>query len=240
MKAEEKTARDYLETLELGSVQFEPDGNIPPDFSVGISTGVEVRRLNQNYFGKDDPRGLEELTIPLWRILGEETSEFDNRFDGRSYWVFAEYKRPSSKTGRETAKSVRDSLEDFLRCEGQPPDEIVVNDNLRLTVYPSSPVQGQVFRLGGGIDEDSGGFLVPMYIDNISYCIREKSLKIAPYEDRYDTWWLLLVDFMGWGIDDHEEPELTSGILSLELFDRVIVIDNRHGELRLDLEDEAA
>lgn len=240
MKAEEETAREYLERLDLGSVRFEPDGNIPPDFSVGTSTAVEVRRLNQNYFGEDDPSGLEELAIPLWRLLGAATSEFDNRFDGRSYWVFAEYRRPSRETGQETANSARDSLEDFLRRGGQTPDELVVNDHLRLTVYPATPVRGRVFRLGGGIDQDSGGALVSMYVHNVSYCIRQKSAKIAPYEDRYDIWWLLLVDFMGWGIDDREESELRSRIPSLERFGRVIVIDNQRGRLRLDLDDEAA
>lgn len=240
MKVEERTAKGYLERLGFGGVRFEPDGNIPPDFSVGTSTGIEVRRLNQNYFGPDEPRGLEELAIPLWRILREATSGFDSQFDGRSYWVFAEYKRPSNKTSREAAKSVRDSLEDFLRRGGQAPDELVPDNNLRLAVHQSSPVQGQVFRLGGGIDQDSGGSLVPMYVDNISYCIREKSLKIAPYEDRYDTWWLLLVDFMGWGLDDRDELHIRSRIPSLERFDRLIVIDSQDGGLCLDLEDETA
>jgi hypothetical protein len=240
MKAEEQTAKDYLEGLDIGSVSFEPDGNIPPDFSVGSSIGVEVRRLNQNYFGEDDPEGLEELAIPLWRILGKETSRFDTQFDGESYWVFVAYERPSQESGGGTAKSVRNALEDFLSRGGHTPDELVVNDNLKLTVYPSSPVQGRVFRLGGGRDRNSGGWLVPMYIDNIAYCIKEKSQKIAPYENRYEIWWLLLIDFMGWGIDDFEESELGSGISSLGRFDRVIVIGNEHGELRLDLEDEAA
>jgi hypothetical protein len=240
MKAEEQTAKDYLVGLGIGSVSFEPDGNIPPDFSVGSSIGVEVRRLNQNYFGEDDPKGLEELAIPLWRMLGEEISRFDTQFDGKSYWVFAAYERPSKESGRETAKSVRDALEDFLRRGGQTPDELVVNDNLKLVVYPSSPVQGRVFRLGGGMDRNSGGWLVPMYIDNIAYCINEKSQKIAPYEERYEIWWLLLIDFMGWGIDASEESELRSGIPSLGWFNRVIVIGNQHGELHLDLEDEAA
>jgi hypothetical protein len=240
MNAEEHTAENYLQGLGIGSVRFEPDGNIPPDFSLGSSTGVEVRRLNQNYFGEDDPKGLEELSIPLWRILEKGASEFDNQFGGKSYWIFAKYRRPSKQSGGETAQSVRDSLEDFLRRGGKAPDEFAVNDHLNLTVYPASPVQGRVFRLGGGIDRDSGGWLIPMYADNISHCIREKSLKIAPHKDRYDTWWLLLVDFLGWGISDSEESDLRSMIPSLGRFDRVILIDNQHGKLRLDLEDKAA
>jgi hypothetical protein len=54
-----------------------------------------------------------------------------------------------------------------LRRGGKAPDESAVNDHLKLTVYPARPVQGRVFRLGGGIDRDSGGWLIPMYADNI-------------------------------------------------------------------------
>jgi hypothetical protein len=95
MNAKEHRAGNYLQGLGIGSVRFEPDGNIPPDFSVGSSTGVKVRRLNQNYFGEDDPKGLEELSISLWRILEKGASGFGNRFSAKSYWIFAEYRRPS-------------------------------------------------------------------------------------------------------------------------------------------------
>lgn len=48
MKIKERIAKRFLERMKLGKVVFEPDGNIPPDFtftSTGI--GIEVRRLNQ-------------------------------------------------------------------------------------------------------------------------------------------------------------------------------------------------
>ena len=50
MNEEEKIAANYLHSLGFGDVKFEPDGNIPPDFSIGKSVGVEVRRLNQHFF----------------------------------------------------------------------------------------------------------------------------------------------------------------------------------------------
>jgi hypothetical protein len=240
MKVEEQIANNFLESLNIGSVIFEPDGNIPPDFSIGCTIGVEVRRLNQNYFEKDDPRGLEEFAIPLWNILEKQISKFNNQFNDKSYWVFIEYERPSRESWQETAKSIWKALENFLSRGGRTPDELIINNNLKLTMYPSGPVPGRVFRLGGGMDLDSGGWLVPMYIDNISYCIGEKSQKIAPYQHRYEIWWLLLIDFMGWGLNNLEKSELISGILSLGRFNRVIVIGNQHGELRLNIEDKAA
>ena len=53
MKPEEKTAEKYLSALSLGPVTYEPDGNVPPDFKVGKSLGVEVRRLNHKTTGSN-------------------------------------------------------------------------------------------------------------------------------------------------------------------------------------------
>src|SRR5437762_8165393 len=48
MNDSEKSVYVYLTSLGLGTVVFEPDGKVPPDFSVDGRTAVEVRRLNQN------------------------------------------------------------------------------------------------------------------------------------------------------------------------------------------------
>ena len=40
MKEEEQIAENYLKGLGIGNVIFEPDGNIPPDFSVGRALGT--------------------------------------------------------------------------------------------------------------------------------------------------------------------------------------------------------
>ena len=53
----ESLVEQYLIGLDRGVVVFEPDGNIPPDFSLAGTIGVEVRRLNQNY---EQPDGSVE------------------------------------------------------------------------------------------------------------------------------------------------------------------------------------
>jgi len=40
MDASEKIAEKYLNGLAMGAVAYEPDGNIPPDFSVDGRIGV--------------------------------------------------------------------------------------------------------------------------------------------------------------------------------------------------------
>jgi hypothetical protein len=63
MNASERLALAYLHGLDLGPVEFEPDGNIPPDFVVGGRIAVEVRRLNQQHVHADGTaQGFEVAT----------------------------------------------------------------------------------------------------------------------------------------------------------------------------------
>src|SRR5437867_2253290 len=94
MKSEEETAERYLAALGLGAVTYEPDGGIPPDFSGGPTIAVEVRRLNQNYFGETDVKGLEQVSIPIEKALAETLATFEAEPSEPSYWVFLHFARP--------------------------------------------------------------------------------------------------------------------------------------------------
>ena len=75
-------------------IVFEPDGNIPPDFSIEGKIAVEVRRLNQNFFAGDEVSGLEEDRIPLFKLLEESLKKFNSQYIGNSYWISIRFGRP--------------------------------------------------------------------------------------------------------------------------------------------------
>src|SRR3990167_3153303 len=114
MNQEEKTAEKYLVGLSRGVVKFEPDGNIPPDFSLASTIGIEVRRLNQNYFDGNRAEGLEERSIPLEQIFKRVLNSFDKKFNEHSYWVSIIYQRPLRDGGKTVAADMRKALESFL------------------------------------------------------------------------------------------------------------------------------
>jgi len=74
-------------------------------------------------------------------------------------------------------------------------------------------------------DGDGDGCVVPLYAQNIRHCISEKSRKVELYRGRYDSWWLVLVDTMGWSLDSNEVEALRSSVCELKGFERVIVTD---------------
>jgi len=235
MKPEEISVDKFLRNRYGENVLFEPDGNVPPDFVVNSTCAVEVRRLNQQFFSEEKIEGLEQLSFPLYHVLKEVLASFDSQYNGKSYWVFVDYKRPLDKNIREIKSDLQNSLKTIIQTDLSLPYMLQVNKKIKLWLYSSDPVKGQVFRFGGEDDGDAGGWVVPVYIENIRHCITEKSSKIKQYKLRYKEWWLYLVDFMELGLDQEVVKEMKSAISDLGEFNKVAVVNYMGEFLRLDL-----
>jgi hypothetical protein len=114
MDREEKITEAYLKSLGFKDVVFEPEGNRTPDFQIDGKIAVEVRRLNQHFFTKDEVRGLEETRIPLFTLLESSLSEFDSQYKGCSYWVAIKFHRPVEK-GNTNKKAINKALTYFCK-----------------------------------------------------------------------------------------------------------------------------
>jgi hypothetical protein len=86
-------AKTYLESLSLGVVAYEPDGQIPPDFILG-DIAIEVRRLNQNHESGGEYEGLETGQASILRYVKNLLPTFGAPKDGRGWWVFLTFRRP--------------------------------------------------------------------------------------------------------------------------------------------------
>jgi len=222
-------------------VKYEPDGNIPPDFSLDSTIGVEVRRLNENYFAGNQPQGLEELSIPLERSFQKLLTSYDSQFDGASYWVGIMYDRPLPGGAKSTVEDMRQALDGFLANSRTTPVELKVNSRIWFTLHPSRPVSGRVFRPAIYSDDDSGGMVTHLYVQNISHCIQEKVQKVSPYIQRYPEWWLLLVDTIGaWQLEPDEVQQIRAGITSIDCFQNLLVIDYSGKRCLLKVQQSAA
>jgi hypothetical protein len=61
-------------------------------------------------------------------------------------------------------------------------------------------------------------------VANIQLCSDEKKSKVAPYRARYNVWWLLLVDFIGYGIDAFDRANLKTQTQITHGWDKLIVV----------------
>ena len=234
MNREEKVADNYLKSLGYKNVIFEPDGNIPPDFSLDEKIAVEVRRLNQNFFTEDEVEGLENARISLFKLLPSSFSEFDAQYKGNSYWVSIRFSRPI-ESGKINRKAIHKSLTDFLRKPAPLPCKVKVTERFFFHVFPSQSVAGRVFRFGGGTDRESGGFVLTEFKKNFDHCMKEKSEKINAYYDKYNSWWLVLVDKIAYGFDESEKKKIKLMVKANSCWDKVIVLDSLNGKNILEI-----
>ena len=66
---EEQIVIDCLIHQGYTEIEFEPDGNIPPDILVDNKIAIEVRRLNQNEIMEEGFKGLEEDEFSVQGIM---------------------------------------------------------------------------------------------------------------------------------------------------------------------------
>lgn len=224
MNKEETIAKEYLEKLEIGVPIYEPDGNIPPDFSIG-ALAVEVRRLNQNYFRNSPVEGLEQKGFSVPKILEEVLRTFDRKQIGKSYWVGIHYRRPIGDN-KQLKKLLKKALSDFLLKKMEVPATLIVRNGISLNIFGANKNSTKVFKHAATSDGDAAGFVYSKFINNVFYCIKEKSEKILLYKNKYNPWWLILVNRMGIDIDSEDIVEVRSYLKFTGNFDKVIILDS--------------
>jgi hypothetical protein len=240
MKKDESIAYSFLSNLSIGTVLHEPDGNIPPDFSINSSIGIEVRRLNQHYFNNNSAEGLEQFRIPLFKMLRNVFQSFDKEFNGKTYLVSVYFERPIKIKMKEIEGKIIIKLKWFLENNRNVPYHLEIDENIAFDIFNSRIIEGRLFRLGGGVDFNNGGWLVSLYQENIQHIINDKTNKINKYYQKYDTWWLLLVDKIGWGLDSEEINELKRSISDKNMFNKILITDNEGKKCLFEMDSKIA
>ncbi|MBN2833378.1 MAG: hypothetical protein JXR48_00270 [Candidatus Delongbacteria bacterium] len=225
MNQDEKIAEKYLKK-HYTNILYEPDGNIPPDFSVNGSIGVEVRRLNQQHSEKGNTKGLEEQSIPLYKAVEGMLSKFPKDIFGNNYWLTLRYKRNIGKL-KDIKKNTDLAIKAFQSQKEPIPYTYKLSDNVTLEFAAKTSAISRKYKIGIESDQNSGGWVIDMYITNTTHCIEEKEQKIKLYKAKYKFWWLLLVDHINC-MDSYDKNDIEKGIKKSSSFDRTIVI--KHNE----------
>jgi hypothetical protein len=220
VKQEEQTAEGYLKSLDIGSVVYEPDGKVPPDFLIDGRIAVEVRRLNQHYEAHGRLRGLEEDSISLRQSLENMLHGFAAPESPASWFVMFSFSRPLPDR-RTLSKGIRKSLSEFLLAPTDTALRIPIAESFDLTLIRSTETYSERFVIGGYTDMDSGGWIVSEVVRNASAYIAEKSLKVTPYLGAYPVWWLVFIDHIALG---GEVEEVRQHISRSKPWDRIVFL----------------
>lgn len=222
MNYDEKTTYEYLtQNYPHYKIEFEPDGNRPPDFSINNETAIEVRRLNQNYVNQGRYKGLEELEYSLIPKIINVLKEFETKEYETSVLVKVYYRRPIKVT-KKLIKTFRQEIQEQLPIQKKSLF-FEVSENLNVELIKLN-VKLDKSILIGTHDDDSGGFILSEMERNIKLILPEKEGRIKEFYQEYNSWWLFLVDHIGFGIEESEFHKLKSSFKAETIFDKIQII----------------
>lgn len=202
MDRSEQLAKQYLHHLGFNSVIYEPDGKVPPDFLVDHRIAVEVRRLNQNEITSSGHRGLEETEIPLLMKMKRLLASLGSSDTGVSWFVSYDFSRPLLPW-KELQSRIRRELTLFRQSQPcGPRASIAIGDTFEIDLMRAGRCYPKFFLLGGHSDGDSGGWVLHELQKNLQICIDEKTEKIVRVREKYKEWWLVLIDYINYGVDE--------------------------------------
>jgi hypothetical protein len=223
MDKSEKLAESYLQACGFTSVVYEPDGNISPDFLCDQQVAVEVRRLNQNYDAGSRMKGLEEADIPLSKRIKKLLLSFGAPTQSQSWYVYYRFSRPVP-AWKTLGPLITNELKAVASVQQSGFDKHI-RSGFNMKIFPASSVKRDLFVLAGSADRQSGGWLINEVERNLSHCITEKTQKIAPYRARYPNWWLVLPDYIGFGLDDLDRQDFRKTFTLTHTFQKIVLLD---------------
>jgi len=225
MDASERIVKEHLKYRGYVDVIYEPDGNVPPDFLANGSIAIEVRRLNQNYFDGARAKGLEEVAIPLWDRVKNLLTSMGPPVNGETWFVYFRFNRPV-ELWKHLEPKLRCGLESFMKSSAQSPGVVAAGQGFELEVFcqASKPHQ-TMFIMAGCLDRESGGWVLAEMETNLRYCVSEKTRKVAKVKSRYPVWWLALVDYIGYSLNDFDREIFRAQVSIEHTWDKIILID---------------
>jgi hypothetical protein len=219
MKFEEKIAKEYFKFKEYDKIKFEPIGNTPPDFLINNSIAVEVRRLNKFHLGKP----LEKIDYNIIPKIEKFISSFDNdeSFENTTI-VTLNYSRPIT-FDKQIKSKISNILKEYSANKNLK-SEYSISDNLELGFYEHNEKWETQFEVGGIIDFNKGGAVFKDICDSLKIIITEKERKIEKFKHLYNDWWLVLIDFIGYGISSNMIDRIKDEIDESNSFNKIIFI----------------
>ena len=86
-------------------------------------------------------------------------------------------------------------------------------------------VKSSLFILGGYLDLDSGGFVISEVNRNLVICTKEKSEKIKDIRWKFPEWWLVLIDYIGYGLSEIDLSQLREIQKTEKDWDKIILVN---------------
>jgi hypothetical protein len=218
MNPDEKVARQFLIEQGLGEIIFEPKGQRTPDFSINNEIGVEVTRLNK--YLESNP--LEKLQFDLIPKIENLFKLYNDVKHSKSFFVGISFNRPL-KTSKNLLEKVKYILDNHS-MNYEDSAEYVVNDFLKITIIPSIERFDSIYVCGASHDGDRAGFVLSDISRRRNIIVPKIQEKVEVHLNDFKKWWLVLVDHIGYSLNEIEMEDLWKSFRLIHPFERIYLI----------------
>ena len=224
MRPTEKIVAGFLTRRGYIDVRYEPDGNVPPDFLVDGRIAIEARVLNQQHVSNGRSEGLEEVEIPLTQKIENLLKSFGPPTQGGTWFVAFRFRRPVEKW-KTLEPKIRAELLRFQNGTRKLPAVVAINDRFDLEFMLEGSPHDSFYLLGSYDDEEAGGWVISELVRNLAIVVQDKAEKVAPYRHKYPEWWLVLPDYIGFGLGDPmDQRRFREAPALVHNWDRIILV----------------
>jgi len=225
---DEKRVQKYLQTLNPNTLEYEPLGNVTPDFLIDEKTAVEVRRLNRNHIDGENLPNIENFEIPLIKNIKKIINSFESKPYKNSAYVSITLNKPVELNNKKNiTKRVKKVLKKHAKSIAKT-KSYKISGYLEITFTPTDKKSHIYFFSGCNNDFF---WIVHELRKNIQTVIDEKNRKIKKNYHLYEEWWLILVDSIIYGLDEEDFEELKNIKLKKKKFSKVMILSPK-GEFK--------
>ena len=238
MNDDEKIANEFLSAIGFKNIEYEPNGNIPPDFLVNNKIAIEVRRLNQHtkVYGNEKP--LEDIYFKLIPRINNTLKEFEAKEYDTTLIISISYSRPL-KVNKALIKQIKESINKNI-ATGEKGLKVTINENLEMRFYRSDFKLSKSIILGTAIDHNAGGFIVSNIYKNLKLAISEKENKINKFYNNFENWWLILIDHISYGLNENDKKQLLALPKLKTTFEKIFIVSPLNIERVLEINNRGA
>jgi hypothetical protein len=108
--------------------------------------------------------------------------------------------------------------------------KVAITQSVEIELIPKENLEEQIFHLGIISDRDAGGWVIPILLKNLDFCITEKIKKMKNCRKKYNNWWLILIDEICYGLDDKDKEYIKSNIVVDPRLNNVVILNSLNGK----------
>lgn len=218
---DEIRAKKYLQTLNFTNIEYEPLGNVTPDFLLDKKIAVEVRRINRNHIDENNFISVENVEMALIKKIKHLINTFKCNFHINSAYISITLSKSFTMQSKKTIlRKIKRILSIQMKSIAQAKNYSIANV-LDITF---TPIQKQLNAYTYvGCNGDSFWLLHQLH-KKMQSVIDEKNKKIEKNFNLYSEWWLILVDSIIYGLDEEDFIDLQKLHLDKRRFTKVIII----------------